>query len=223
MTLRLAEPRTDIITELKAFLEGDEWNHALSDKFELPFEKTEPDNGIQKYLDGYEISPHPDIRSKALTYMVNINPHQDSAGLNHHTHYLKFKKPYSYVREFWSGNPGVERCWVPWDWCDTVAEQRENNSIVIFSPANDTMHAVKASYGHLKAQRTQLYGNLWYKEGYGALEKVSWDTLDILNTSRSKRPSVLSRVKSVVPHEIKDTIKATLRPKKSPDVNVMKR
>ena len=51
---------------------------------------------------------------------------------------------------------------MPWDWCEVQKTQTENNSIVIFSPSNDTLHAVKADYNHLTYQRTQLYGNLWY-------------------------------------------------------------
>lgn len=223
ITLRLAEPKTDIIRELKSFLEAEEFNAALAEKFGLPFEETRADNGIQKYLDGYEISPHPDVRRKALTYMVNINPHQNAEGLNHHTHYLKFKNRYNYVKEFWTGNPDLERCWVPWTWCDTIAEQRDNNSVVIFSPSNDTLHAVKASYDHLKGQRTQLYGNLWYKERHCGIPSLEWKALDVVNANKVEKTSLLSKVKSVVPRQIKDSIKATLGSKKSSDVNVMDR
>jgi hypothetical protein len=44
-----------------------------------------------------------------------------------------------------------------------VKQQTENNSIVIFSPRWDTMHAIRAHYDHLVTQRTQFYGNLWYE------------------------------------------------------------
>ena len=45
---------------------------------------------------------------------------------------------------------------------------RQSNSrqiiiVLSFSPNHDTMHAVKADYDHLNSQRTQLYGNLWYR------------------------------------------------------------
>jgi hypothetical protein len=185
ITLRLLEPKTDVVRRLKSFLEREELNRALAEKFGIPFEETRADNGIQKYLDGYEISPHPDVRRKALTFMVNINPHQDSEELNHHTHYLTFKDRYRYVREFWARNPNLERSWVPWTWCETVAVQTDNNSIVLFSPADDTMHAVKASYDHLKAQRTQLYGNLWYKDRHQGLKTVWWPSLDVLNAGKA--------------------------------------
>ena len=149
------------------------------------------DGGIQKYLDGYEISPHPDTRKKAATFMVNINPTDKSEKLNHHTHYLKFKKTYSYVEEFWKGNLDIDRAWVPWEWAETVKQQSKNNSIVLFSPSDDTLHGVKASYNHLTTQRTQLYGNLWYKLS-PAKKTLEWERLDLLN-----RP-LLSKLSSSV-------------------------
>jgi hypothetical protein len=219
MTLRLTEARTDIIRELKAFLESEAFNRALAEKFGLPFEETHADNGIQKYLDGYEISPHPDVRRKALTYMVNINPHRDAEARDHHTHYMKFKDRYAYIEQFWAGNPDVDRCWVPWTWCDSVSEQRANNSIVIFAPGDDTLHAVKASYDHLGAQRTQLYGNLWYKERHRGLRQTQWGELDLLNPRsagqagkpREAQPSLLSKVRSIVPRQLKAGLKAQLK------------
>jgi hypothetical protein len=220
MTLRLAEPKTGIIVQLKSFLEGEAFNRALAEKFGIPLEETNGDCGIQKYLDGYEISPHPDIRRKALTYMVNINPHPDSERLEHHTHYLTLKPQYNYVKEFWAGNPNLDTFWIPWSWCDTVSEQRDNNSVVIFSPTNDTIHAVKAAYDHRKGQRTQLYGNLWYKERHRGLRQLHWSDFDVLNAQRpmsddrpvqdrpvQDRPSLLSKVKSVVPGPIKDRLR----------------
>ena len=41
--------------------------------------------------------------------------------------------------------------------CETVKKQCRNNSIVIFAPNDDTLHAVKADYNHLKYQRTALW------------------------------------------------------------------
>ena len=41
----------------------------------------------------------------------------------------------------------------------------ENNSMVMFHPDNNppTLHAIRLKYNHLKYQRTQIYGNLMYK------------------------------------------------------------
>jgi hypothetical protein len=173
----------------------------LAKKFGIDMDDVFYDAGIQKYLDGYEISPHPDIRKKALTYMVNINPGDKSERSGHHTHYLTFKDAYKYVEAYWKGNPNKDRCWVPWDWCETKKIQTENNSIVIFSPDNNTMHGVKAVYDHLAYQRTQLYGNLWYHE-IRTDGMPSWE-----NFLFQQRPGQEPRLKQSPKGRIKRSIK----------------
>ena len=60
-------------------------------------------------------------------------------------------------------------------------------SIVLFSPSNDTLHGVKADYNHLYTQRTQLYGNLWYKES--SVDKtLEWEQLDLSNKATFHKP-----------------------------------
>jgi hypothetical protein len=71
---------------------------------------------------------------------------------------------------------------VPWDWVETHKQQTKNNSIIIFSPADDTLHAVKASYDHLVTQRTQFYGNLWFRE-LNAKPGTGWRDLERLRGS----------------------------------------
>lgn len=164
VVLRLKSAKSDAIDTLQNFLNSHEFIDCIAEKFKIKAGECSHDVGIQKYLDGYEISPHPDIRKKALTYMVNINPSPTSFDDEHHTSYLQFKPEWNYVKEFWKGNQTQDRCWVPWDWCEVKKEQRKNNSIVIFSPDNDSIHGVKANYNHLSYQRTQLYGNLWFKK-----------------------------------------------------------
>ena len=178
VVLRLMKPNTKILIDLKSFIESREFNLTLAKKFNLNLDQCSIDTGIQKYLDGYEISPHPDLRKKALTFMININTSEKSSEENYHTQYLEFKTNKTYVKEYWKGNPNSERCWIPWDWCVTKKQQKVNNSIVIFSPSFDTLHAIKANYFHLKDQRTQIYGNLWYKNGEGYDFKESDQNLD---------------------------------------------
>ena len=180
IVLRLIEFQDSTLDELSRFLVSKEFNSCIALKNGINIEGCTIDGGIQKYMDGYEISPHPDIRKKAATYMVNINDGQISESRDHHTHYLKFKQNRRYVEAYWDGNPDAERCWVPWDWCETAFQQTKNNSIVVFFPDNDTMHAVKASYDHLLGQRTQLYGNLWYKKIHIS-RRDSWEDLDLIN------------------------------------------
>lgn len=164
VAMRLKSPKSNAIKVLQDFINSREFIDCITEKFNIKASQCSYDAGIQKYLDGYEISPHPDIRKKALTYMVNINPSPTSFDDEYHTSYLQFKPEWNYVREFWKGNEKQDRCWVPWDWCEVKKQQRKNNSIVIFSPDNDTIHAVKANYNHLSYQRTQLYGNLWFRK-----------------------------------------------------------
>ncbi|MDB9696539.1 hypothetical protein OAA80_00920 [Amylibacter sp.] len=179
MTVRLISPKSQILADLKGFIESELFLSVLAEKFDIDLSECEADNGIQKYLDGYEISPHPDIRRKALTYMVNINSTPNSSILDHHTRYLRLKENYSYLSEFWKNNEDVERAWVPWEWCDIDFQQTINNSMVIFSPSHDTLHAVKADYDHLSGQRTQLYGNLWYKK-VAYCRPSEWVELDLV-------------------------------------------
>ena len=40
----------------------------------------------------------------------------------------------------------------------------ENNAISVFMPSFDTLHAVDIEYDHLRQQRNQIYGNLWYTD-----------------------------------------------------------
>lgn len=179
VTLRLTRYQPGSILErINAFFSSQDFVSALHDKFQLDSAATYLDSGLQKYLDGYEISPHPDIRQKALTYMINVNPAPESEQLEYHTHYLRFNPERSYVGQYWRGNPQYDRCWVPWDWCETIKMQRKNNSIVVFAPSDNTLHAVRAAYNHLATQRTQFYGNLWYRD-HENQGKPSWRDFEI--------------------------------------------
>jgi hypothetical protein len=209
VTLRLMAPTSPIISELKEFMDSEEFQKRLAAKFGINRDEVYCDSGIQKYLDGYEISPHPDVRKKALTYMVNVNPGRNSEQHNHHTHYLKFRKEFQYVQTYWEGNTKQDRCWVPWDWCESIKEQRENNSIVVFSPSNVTMHGVKAQYEHLSGQRTQLYGNLWY-HNLDVNEGPEWEDLVLTRSKHRVNASVMNRLKATVPVGVKTFIKTKL-------------
>tara|TARA_B100001939_G_C16877778_1_gene589449 strand:- start:49 stop:1029 length:981 start_codon:yes stop_codon:yes gene_type:complete len=194
MTLRLMSMNSQLLSELNHFFQTDAVREILANRFNLKIEELYFDHGIQKYLDGYEISPHPDIRRKALTYMLNINPNDQAHQAIHHTHYLTLKKEYEFIEKFWRNRADVERCWLPWDWCETNFIQNKNNSIVIFSPNNSTLHAVKAEYDHLSAQRTQMYGNFWYKTNK-PLKKISWEAFDLdsfIHNDKTRARSLLN-------------------------------
>jgi hypothetical protein len=178
ISFRMQEYDNPFLARLVDFLNSD----LFHDTIKYKFGKTNPtrvETAIQKYVSGYEISPHPDIRKKCLTYMININTTQQSEDLDIHTYFLTFKEDKKHLYDYWSNNPSVERCWVPWDWCDTVAKHTKNNSITMFAPADDSLHAVKLDYDHCQFQRTQIYGNLWYTKGRQSItEKPQWQDLE---------------------------------------------
>jgi len=178
ITFRLTQYNNPLIKELVEYMNGVEFKDALVRKFDLKFE-TSIVTAIQKNLSHYEISPHPDVREKGLTYLLNINKDSSIDNEPVHTHLLKFKKEWEFIYDYWKTNLSENRCWVPWDWCDTAKMTNKNNSIVIFSPDIDTLHGVKLNYDHTKFQRTQLYGNLM---GIGkVVPQMNWRKLEAMN------------------------------------------
>jgi len=165
LTMRLQKYRSDFLSKLIEFLNGDRFKQCIMNKFDVSGD-VDIETAIQKNLSGYEISPHCDTRRKALTYMINIYTSADSELASIHTHLLKFKPERKYLYDFWRYNKDIDTCWVPWSWCETVKETTFNNSIIIFKPGFDTLHGVKLAYDHLAYQRNQIYGNLWYQENH---------------------------------------------------------
>ena len=213
VVLRLTDQVSGPIKELSNFLYSPEFIRCIAEKFGVDHDACKYDAGIQKYLDGYEISPHPDIRRKALTFMVNINPNPESEAEDHHTHYMQFIPDRSYIREFWAGNPKrVDTCWVPWNWCETLKQQTKNNSIVIFSPNSETLHGVKANYNHLTFQRTQLYGNLWHQDLQCDMQP-QWEDLDLIHFAKStqKTNPLFSFIKDHTPGPLREVARTAAR------------
>ena len=163
LTMRLKRYDSEFLSDLVDFFGGENFISCITSKFGVTGE-LDIETAIQKNLHGYEISPHCDTRKKALTYMANIYTSSEAEAASIHTHLLKFKPHRQHLYDFWRYNSDIDTCWVPWDWCDTVKETKSNNSIIIFKPDFNTLHAVKLNYDHLKYQRNQIYGNLWYKE-----------------------------------------------------------
>lgn len=218
IVLRLEKTKSNIIQELEEFLNCDEFKNCIAEKYQVSLDECTYDAGIQKYLDGYEISPHPDVRRKALTYMVNINPYAESEAMKIHTHYLTFNSAHEYIPVFWQGNEKIDRCWVPWKWCETKKVQQQNNSMVIFQPDYDTLHAVKAEYDHLKFQRTQLYGNYWYSP-FENPQGCHWTDL-VIEPQQKESVSLASKAKEVLPESVYNTLRdiKNVVKKKSKDV-----
>lgn len=157
----LTNTNDDFVVHLMHFLNSNTFKSTLENKFNIT-QETRVTTRIQKYLTGYEISPHPDIRQKALTYLLNINKNDESENLDIHTSLLKLKEDYHFIYDYWNNNTKENRAWVSWNWCDVEKTITKNNSMVIFKPSNYSLHAVKLDYDHLKQQRTQIYGNLMF-------------------------------------------------------------
>jgi hypothetical protein len=201
LTLRLRKMETPLISRLLTFLNSDLFSETLKNKFEIQT-KSNVNTSIQKYLHAYEISPHPDERNKALTYLLNINTNPNAEKDQMHTFLMQFKPERRYIYDFWKYNPTVERCWVPWNWCEKVVETSSNNSFIIFAPDDTTLHAVKLNYNHLKYQRTQIYGNLFY-ENNPSKSWMNYDDIDLLK----EKPIKYSKIKAMIPKTIKKLIK----------------
>ena len=115
----------------------------------------------------------------------------------------------SYVKTFWEGNPSNNRVWLPWSWAETVKQQKKNNSIVLFSPSDESLHGVKADYDHLATQRTQLYGNLWY-QGDSTVGALPWESLNLDLKSKVDETLKQKAIK-LIPPSAKVIIKKLLR------------
>lgn len=178
ITFRLKKFKNKKIEKLINFMNSSKFQKVLEKKFNID-EDTNIVTAIQKNLSGYEISPHPDIRQKCLTYLLNINKSSDIERYDVHTHLLKFKDEYMKIEEFWSEKTQYNRCWVPWSFCNTIKKINKNNTLLIFKPCSKpaSLHAVKLDYDHNKFQRTQIYGNLMYKD-FEWCKMVNYDELE---------------------------------------------
>ena len=166
ITFRLKSYNNPVIQKLLHFMNSYEFYTTLINKFKIS-RSADMVSAIQKNLTGYEISPHPDIRQKALTYLLNINKDNDDIDAqNCHTHLLEFKPEYKHIEDGWAKNTNAERPWVPWEKCNIRKTINTNNTMVMFMPNSKpaSLHAIKLDYNHLEYQRTQIYGNLIYKQ-----------------------------------------------------------
>ena len=170
---RFANPR---IRALMQYLKGDDFKSAIESKFGIA-RSTTMLTTIQKYLTGYEISPHPDIRAKCMTYLININTDESAAKQPIHTHLLRLKSRYEPIYGFWEQHTDVQRCWVPWDWCESVRQINANNSLLMFMVGDRSLHGIRLNYDHTSFQRTQIYGNLNYHQFERRIRKLEHEEL----------------------------------------------
>ncbi len=158
LAYRLQSYRNEQLRELMAFLNSPIFETAIKNKFGITAD-TEVFSAVQKYLSKYHISPHPDIREKCVTYLLNVNKYgMEQADI--HTHLLRFKSEYNWVPNWWESHQEFNTCWIPWEWCESVKQISANNCMVMFPTNNYSLHAIRLEYDHNRSQRTQIYGNL---------------------------------------------------------------
>lgn len=174
ITYKLEKIKNKQIEDIILFMRSEKFKNCLKQKFDL--NNCEIKIEIQKNLTNYEISPHPDIKQKALTFLLNINSElfDSIPNENFNTHLLEFKEENMFIKDFWLKNNSYQRCWVPWEWCETKKIISENNSLLMFKPSESSLHAVRLKYDHLTTQRTQIYGNLMFLNP-GSFKNMSFE------------------------------------------------
>jgi hypothetical protein len=152
--------KDNFIKEIQEFFGSESFLDCIKKKLKINIPTTY-NFGVQKYLSGYELSPHPDIRTKKATLMLNINHNDINSDTTIHTCLLSPKEQAKKIIKFWKKNKEVDRNLLRWDDCEIAARHSDSNSLLLFSPSDDSLHGVKLKYNDLIHQRTNLYANLW--------------------------------------------------------------
>ena len=161
LCFKLKNSDDEFIKQLVNFFKSESFINCIIKKLKIRTPTTYYIFDIQKYLSGYEISPHPDNRFKKATLMININNEELNKDCSIHTSMLKPKEQTKKIIEFWKENIEVERDYLKWNECEIVKTHSDTNSLLLFSPNNETIHGVKLKYNDLQHQRTNLYANIW--------------------------------------------------------------
>jgi len=196
LTMRLKKYQSSFLKDLMGFLNSEIFKQTLLNKFDIA-ETTDIETDIQKNLNKYEISPHCDTKNKALTFLTNIYTDKECEKQEMHTRLMVLKDERKYLYDLWKYNEQIDTTWLPWDWCNQVGERNINNSLLIFKPAHDTLHAVKVEYNHLQYQRNQIYGNLYYTKKGNLVTRYNGDytMVDVLgNFEKRNKNDFTSKV-----------------------------
>ncbi len=184
---------------LHHFLKSDEFSRLLLEKFSasdswgprgsaIPVEKHAYFKGgqgdftcvfdLHKDLPGYEISPHPDVTSKIVTFLFYFTPNDDlnrfgtmlcrvKPGCEEklaHASRSKLSSLLLRATEPFVGKAyglGQKDKWFPWDLFDVVkVAQAKPNSLLVFAPNSESYHAVRMDIApdHPLQERQTLRG-----------------------------------------------------------------
>ena len=176
------------LDEVINYMRCDKYWETIYDKCNINKNDKQRYVAYTKYLDGHEISPHTDSRHKPVTFLLNLNHKNLKIPNESNTRIMKLKKEYRYIAEYWKYNKNVDRCWLPWECCETINIHSKNNSLLIIPASNISFHAIKLDYNHLKSQRSMIYGSAWGKSER-FYECPTWEDLEI-------KPSCTRRIKA---------------------------
>ena len=170
--------------KLNTILDSDEFKQALFEKFKIP---TNIDGWnvyqINKDLNGYEISPHPDITGKVITYQLNLSNtnilDNYDLGTKFHTIKPEFLKN---IKKLSTKQP---RPWGKWDWFDKGKSiPYKQNTFMAFAPSDISYHSVKLeNYPQEKYQRTMLRGFIADSRLLNKNPKSHWTSGNLVNIS----------------------------------------
>lgn len=134
-----------------------------------------------KDLNGYEISPHPDVSGKLVTYQLNLAPDNLLAEYNLATRLLKLRPEYTDEIEKLAKTRA--RPWGLWEWFDeTSSVPFIGNTFFAFPPTNDTYHAVKLEeYPEKIQQRTMIRGFILSNELLKKAPRSHWHPGNVIN------------------------------------------
>ena len=164
-------------------LESDGFKQVLFDKFNIP---KEIDGWnvyqINKDLNGYEISPHPDVTGKIITWQCNITNDNtlDNYNLSTRLHTIKpeYKDELNKITS--DKNP---RPWGKWEWFDEgISVPYKENAFFAFAPSNISHHSVILdNYPQDRSQRTMMRGFIVDNRLLEKKPKEFWQPGNIVN------------------------------------------
>tara|TARA_Y100000389_G_scaffold204199_1_gene255502 strand:+ start:17 stop:790 length:774 start_codon:yes stop_codon:yes gene_type:complete len=168
--------------KLNTILKSEDFKLALFKKLNIP-KNIDGWNiyQINKDLNGYEISPHPDITGKVITYQINLS---NSVALDNYDLSTKFHiiKPQclKFIKEL---SKKKTRPWGKWDWFDKGKPiPYKQNTFMAFAPSDISYHSVKLeNYPQEKYQRTMLRGFIADSRLLKTAPKEHWTSGNLVN------------------------------------------
>lgn len=168
--------------KLNQILDSEEFKQALFKKLNIP-KNIDGWNvyQINKDLNGYEISPHPDITGKVITYQLNLSNTDalDNYDLGTRFHSIKPE----FLKDIKQLSKKKPRPWGKWNWFDKGKSiPYKQNTFMAFAPSDISYHSVKLeNYPQEKYQRTMLRGFIADSRLLNKKPKSYWTSGNLVN------------------------------------------